>query len=172
MLLLLRVTASISDVPMQILKRFSSIALMKRLTVLPASPTTPNATLTATKPRITFHRSGLLLVLGHLVRKAFPRPVIQSAPQAIFRKVVLLHRELSQLVAHHVLRNAYVVVDLAVVHLKDQADKVGQDGRRSRLRLDGRDSLAGPCADDGKPTRRQFLERNRYCLVVMSYGTM
>ena len=49
----------------------------------------------------------------------------------------------SQLVAHHVLRNRHVMVDLAVVHLKLQPDEIRQNGRAARLCLDGRRTL--PC---------------------------
>lgn len=39
-----------------------------------------------------------------------------------------LRREFAQLVANHVLRNDHVVVNLAIVNLKLETDKVGQDG--------------------------------------------
>lgn len=45
--------------------------------------------------------------------------------------------------AHHVLGDEHVVVDLAVVDLELEPDEVGQDGRRARLRADGGDFLAG-----------------------------
>lgn len=44
--------------------------------------------------------------------------------------------------ADHVLGDLYRVVHLAVVNLKGQADEVGQDSCRARLRADGRWGLA------------------------------
>lgn len=57
-------------------------------------------------------------------------------------------RKLPQLVPHHLVRNHHVVVHLAVVHLEYQSHHVGQDGRRTRLRADWRDFLAGEDFED------------------------
>jgi len=54
-----------------------------------------------------------------------------------------LRRKLAQLVSDHVLCYPHIVVDLAVVHLEDQADEIGQDGRAAGLRLDRGRALAG-----------------------------
>jgi hypothetical protein len=43
---------------------------------------------------------------------------------------------------HHVLRDRHLIVDLAIVNLEGQANKVGQNGRRSCLRSDRRRPLA------------------------------
>lgn len=52
--------------------------------------------------------------------------------------------------ADHVLGYADIVVDLAIVHLEDETDKVGQDGRTSGLRLDRRRALAWLRSNDRK----------------------
>ncbi len=62
-----------------------------------------------------------------------------------------LRRELSQLVADHLLGDSHVVVHLAIVHLKLQADEVGQNGRRARLCPDRWDLLPRYGTCDGKP---------------------
>ena len=64
-----------------------------------------------------------------------------------------LRRELSQLVADHLLGDGHVVVHLAIVHLKFQPDEVGQNGRRACLCPDRWGFLPcyGTC--DGKPMR-------------------
>ena len=50
----------------------------------------------------------------------------------------------------HVLRNPHVVVDLAVVDLKDEAHEVGKDRRTACLRLDRQDSLSSSWSNDGE----------------------
>lgn len=44
--------------------------------------------------------------------------------------------------AHHVLCNRHVVVDLAIVYLESQADEVGEDCSGAGFGLDGRCELA------------------------------
>ena len=48
----------------------------------------------------------------------------------------------------HVLRYLHIVVDLAVVYLEDEADKVGQNSCTPGLCLDGLCSFARLRADD------------------------
>jgi hypothetical protein len=55
--------------------------------------------------------------------------------------------------SYHVLRNANIIIDFAIVYLKHETDKVGQDRSTSRLRLDRRHSLAWFGSDDGQATR-------------------
>lgn len=50
----------------------------------------------------------------------------------------------------HILSDSDIVVDLAVVDLEDQADKVGQDGGTACLCLDRRGTLAGLGSNDGQ----------------------
>lgn len=71
-------------------------------------------------------------VLGLLVREWLPR-----------------HRKLAQLVSNHIFRDAHIVVNLAIVHLKDETNEVGKDGGTPCLGLDGRDSLARLRTDNG-----------------------
>lgn len=52
--------------------------------------------------------------------------------------------------ADHILGDSDIVVDLAVVDLENQADKVGQDGGTACLGLDRGGTLAGLWADDGQ----------------------
>lgn len=54
----------------------------------------------------------------------------------------------------HILSDSDIVVDLAVVDLENQADKVGQNGGTACLRLDRRGTLAGLWADDGQAVCR------------------
>lgn len=61
-----------------------------------------------------------------------------------------LRRELPQLVSDHVLRYSHIVVDLAVVNLKDEAHEVRKDGRASGLCFDRRRSFAGLGSHDGQ----------------------
>ena len=58
--------------------------------------------------------------------------------------------------SHHVFCYPHIVVDLAIVHLKDEADKVGQDGGATGLRLDRRRTFARLCSDDGKTGGCQY----------------
>jgi hypothetical protein len=53
-------------------------------------------------------------------------------------------------VTDHILSDSDIVVDLAVVDLEDQADKVGQDGGTACLCLDRRGTLAGLGSNDGQ----------------------
>lgn len=83
-----------------------------------------------------------LLVLRLLVHESFPGPA-QSASS--FNHSVgrtCLRRELSQLVTDHVFGYPHIMVYLAIVHLKNEADEVGQDGSTAGLGLDRRDSFA------------------------------
>ena len=50
--------------------------------------------------------------------------------------------EFSKLVSHHVLRYAHIVVRLAIVYLKDQAHKIGENGCATCLGLYGLYALA------------------------------
>lgn len=59
-------------------------------------------------------------------------------------------RKLAQFMSHHVLGDSHVVVDLAIVYLELETDKVGEDGGRSCLGSDGGDLLAWLGANDGK----------------------
>lgn len=65
----------------------------------------------------------------------------------------------------HILGDSDIVVDLAVVNLENQADKVGQDGGTACLRLDRRGTLAGLWADDGQTVYRVVRagSRGRVC---------
>lgn len=65
-----------------------------------------------------------------------------------------VRRKFSQLVSDHVLGYCDIIVLLAVVHLELQANKVRQDGRRARLRLDWGLSLASLCARNGETFER------------------
>ena len=51
---------------------------------------------------------------------------------------------------HHILCYAHIIVDLPIVHLKDQADEVREDRGAACPGLDGRHSLACFWADDGE----------------------
>lgn len=92
-----------------------------------------------------------LLVLGLLVGEALSRP---AARQHILVHISCFHnysrRELSKLVADHVLSDPDIVVNLAVVDLEDQADEVGQDGGTTGLCLDRRGALAVLGAHNGQ----------------------
>lgn len=48
----------------------------------------------------------------------------------------------------HILRYPNIIIDLAIVHLENQADKVGQNSRAPRLGLDGWYSLSSFRTDD------------------------
>lgn len=52
--------------------------------------------------------------------------------------------------AHHVLGDGHVVVDLAVVDLELEPYEVGQDGRGTGLRADWYDLLPGLWSDNGE----------------------
>ena len=52
--------------------------------------------------------------------------------------------------ADHILGDSDIVVDLAVVDLEDQTDKVGQDGGTACLCLDRRGTLAGLGSNNGQ----------------------
>ena len=66
---------------------------------------------------------------------------------------VYLRRELPQFMPHHILCYPHIVVDLAIVHLENEADKVGEDSCAARLRLDGRSTLSRLGANDWKSAR-------------------
>lgn len=97
-----------------------------------------------------------LLVLRVLVRESLSRPVCSTIsdhfrdPFVKFRGY--LRREFSQLVTDHVLGYPHIVVDLAVVHLEDEADKVGEDGCAAGLRLDRGCTLSSFRADNRETT--------------------
>lgn len=55
--------------------------------------------------------------------------------------------------SHHVLRNRHLVIVLAIVNLKVEPDKVGQDGRRAGLRSDGGHLVVGALRKDDVETR-------------------
>lgn len=63
----------------------------------------------------------------------------------------VIRREFAKLVAHHLLGNGHVMVDLAIVHLELEANKVGQDGGRSRLSPDRRSFLSWLGPHDREP---------------------
>ncbi len=74
-----------------------------------------------------------LLVLRLLISKPFPGL-----------------RELPKLVADHILRYPDILIDLAVVHLEDETDKVREDGGTSGLSFDRWRSFAWLWSDDGQ----------------------
>lgn len=65
-------------------------------------------------------------------------------------------REFPQLVSDHILCYAHIVVDLAIMNLEDEADKVGKNGCASGLRLDRRDTLAGLWSYNGKTVKERL----------------
>jgi hypothetical protein len=72
---------------------------------------------------------------------------------------VYVRRELAELVAHHLLGNGHVMVDLAVVHLELKTNEVGQNGCRSRLGPDWRNPLSWLRPHDGESRQGQLSER-------------
>jgi len=54
-----------------------------------------------------------------------------------------VRRELAKLVAHHLLSNGHLMVDLAIVNLELEPNKIGKNSSRSRLCPDWRNLLAG-----------------------------
>lgn len=113
-----------------------------------------NARTPSMLPMQRCHHRPELLVLRLLVREPFPRPVtcisnpsltclLRNVPVGRARFGALhLRRKFSKLVADHILRYPDIVVDLAIVHLEDEADEVGQDRGTARLGLDWWYSLA------------------------------
>lgn len=94
----------------------------------------------------------LLLVLGLLVRESFSRPVCDTSRQSRVPRLphFNLRRELSQFMADHFLCYPHIVIDLAVVHLEDESDEVGENGCAAGLSLDWRCALSWLCANDGE----------------------
>lgn len=74
---------------------------------------------------------------------------IQSVP-CQDRFAARLHGELAELVSHHVFGDGYGVVDLAVVHLKVEADETRQDGGGAGLCADWWEGLALLRPNEGK----------------------
>jgi hypothetical protein len=54
-----------------------------------------------------------------------------------------VRRELAKLVAHHLLSNGHLMVNLAIVNLELEPNKIGKNSSRSRLCPDWRNLLAG-----------------------------
>lgn len=113
-----------------------------------------------------------LLVLGLFVCESFPRPaqhvMIGQSQSMSFCHVQMsfffsfflffyggrhLRGKLSKFVTDHVLCYPHIGVDLAIVDLEDEADKVGQDGGTAGLRLDRRCALAQLWSHDWKAAR-------------------
>lgn len=61
-----------------------------------------------------------------------------------------IHRELPQLMSHHILRNGHRVVDFPIIYLKGQSDKIGEDGCGAGLCADGWGVGALSGTDDGE----------------------
>lgn len=68
-----------------------------------------------------------------------------------------IRRKLAELMAHHLLGNGHVMINLAVVHLELEADKVRQDGSRPRLCPNGRDPLSRFRAHDWESRQGQVV---------------
>lgn len=66
-----------------------------------------------------------LLVLAHLVREPFSRPIIRrsGAVHHIIREENL-RGEFPKLVPNHVFRNRQIVIDLAIVYLELQSNEI------------------------------------------------
>lgn len=99
----------------------------------------------------------MLLIFAHLKGEPLPRPAPKGTMSNKNLRLIrnglgeggYSRRELPQLVAHHVLRDSDVVIDLPIVDLELQPHEVRQDGRRARLRLYRRRPLSRRAADDG-----------------------
>lgn len=63
--------------------------------------------------------------------------------------------------SHHVLRYPHIGVALAVVYLKDQSNKVGEDGRGACLSLDRWYTLTSLGPDDGQAEEVLIFERSK-----------
>ena len=75
--------------------------------------------------------------------------------------------------ANHILRYPHIVVDLAIVHLEDEAHEVGKDGGRSCLRLYRRYTLASFWSHYWQTWESQYVKTPAiYAVLLMSYGTM
>ena len=61
--------------------------------------------------------------------------------------------------SHHVFCYPNILIALAVVHLENQADEVGENRRSPRLRLDGRHALAS-LRPDYRQTARGLVVEN------------
>lgn len=57
----------------------------------------------------------------------------------------------------HIFCDSHVVVDLAIVYLEFETDKVGEDGGRSCLRSDGRNFLAWLGTDNWETSGDRML---------------
>lgn len=99
------------------------------------------------------------------VNVGFPRPRTNMLIQVLFpitEKVVDARRKLSQLVSNHVLRYRHHQVVLAVVNLKLEPDKVGQNRGRPRLRAHRRHLFARLFRPDDWQAAVQTLERGGF----------
>jgi hypothetical protein len=65
--------------------------------------------------------------------------------------------------SHHILRYPNILIALAVVHLENQANEVGEDRRSSCLCPDGRHTLTS-LRPDYRQTARGLVEEMRQCL--------
>ena len=73
----------------------------------------------------TAHANPRLLVLRLLIREWFSRPSDQSAlPSTKAARRGHSPRELPKLMPNHILRYPHIIVDLPIIHLKDEAYEV------------------------------------------------
>ena len=99
--------------------------------------------ITSKPPSAARCMSIFLLVLGLLVCEALASSAhCNQHLQPNMDAHQYLRREFSQLVSDHVLCYSHVMVDFAIVHLKDQTHEVRQDGRAACLSLDRRCSFS------------------------------
>lgn len=83
-----------------------------------------------------------------------PCPAVRQCLPEVSAVRGCVRRELPELVSDHLLGDGEVVVDLAVVDLEPQADKVGKDGGGAGLSLDRRRLLARGRSDNGQAVSR------------------
>jgi hypothetical protein len=74
--------------------------------------------------------------------------------------ILYLRRKFTQLVPHHVFRYRHLQIVLAIVNLKLEAYKVGQDGRRAGLCSDGGDFVIGSLG----PYNGETVARAQVCM--------